>query len=222
MSEEVLMAEDFVKDEVSSQKGKVSVRTRVIDVDRDKNNFIGDIHSFSALMEQKIRSRIIDSGECDDSDLHVRVVMTFSLPQSARAFSPGIETFKNMSMRAAISTKRANVTSAITRDSYMREKDDEIKQKLLVNSVPFRDAKCVMEARVDNGAVLLEFRPIHSLAMSKEICVKKNSGWDWNQLLDFLADEVVEAFGKEMQVYDLICVFRNVAFETVADVLSEG
>jgi hypothetical protein len=214
------MADDFIKEEQIEEHGKVKVRTRIIDVDRDKNNFIVGLDSMSALLEQKIKEGIVDSGEAPSlEEVSTRVVLTVDLPSTAKQFPEGIEAFRHMRLRCAIKTPRASATVVTLRENYMGEKDDEIKQKLNLSVVPFKDNKSVMEARISDGAVLLEFRPIAHLTSSTFISLKKNYGGGWDGVVEFLAEQVLDEFKKHMGVYDLVCVFRSVAFESVVDIM---
>ena len=211
-----------VKEERSEQKGELLVRTRVIEIERDKNNFIGLIPGLATTLEDKVREMIVDAGEADnESDINVSAVLTIDTASTDRTFDSSVGAFKYMRLRAAVSTKRANVTVTMARDKYAHDDDEEITQTLSVHTIPFKDAKHVMEARSDNGAVLLEFRPISKLETHRDITVKVNEMSGWDEVISLLAKSIGEMFIKQMQVYDLICVFRNIAFESATDAISE-
>ena len=216
-----LITEEMME-ERSEQKGKLIVRTRVIEIERDKNNFIGLIPRLATTLEDKIREMIVDAGEAEnESDINVSAVLTIDTASTDRTFDFSLAAFRYMHLRSAVSTKRANVTVTMNRDKYQRDVDNQVTQTLSVHTIPFKDAKHVMEARSDNGAVLLEFRPISKLETHGDVVIKINEMSGWDEVISLLATSIGGIFIKQMQIYDLICVFRNIAFESATDAISE-
>jgi len=128
---ELLAMEDPTVEAIE-QIGKLAVRTRVIDVDRDKNNFISEIHSLAHFLEEQIKEEIVNSGETEDKEeTRARVVLTVSLPASAREFSTGLDALRRIDMRATFKTNRATVTPTIsTLSAVGGNENNEIKSEL--------------------------------------------------------------------------------------------
>ena len=103
----------------------------------------------------------------------------------------------------------------------MREMDTEVSQILSVSTIPFKDNKCVMEAHVDNGSVLVDFKPVSNISNTQRVSINKNCGWSWKHIMDHVAEKLSDEFRRHVQVYDLICVFRNISFEAAADLMEQ-
>ena len=207
------------REEKSEQKGGVTIRTRVIDINRDQNNFIGELARLSSVLEKRIKELIVDTGEAEEGDIHASAILTLDAPPNVRDFATDLSAFKYMRLRAAISTKRASSTITCQQGKYQHDCTGEITQTLITSTSPFKDVKYVMEARLDNGVVLLEFKPISRFITENNIVVKLDYP-GWEEVIEFLATTISGHFIKQMQVYDLICVFRNIAFESTADAIA--